>query len=109
MLAELSRGDHPRKIDKLRLLEDVKILRVNEVGAQAVEVCVRRHVMPRDPAGDAAHLALASVYKSRLSRDLNCAHLAERQQIWSHPKSERAAGIACAAMVVTPLEMIEKY
>ena len=105
VLEELSRGDHPRKNDKLRLLEDVKILRVTEVVAQAVEVYVRRHVMPRDPAGDAAHLALASVYKCDYLLTWNCAHLANANKLGHIRRVNALLGLP-VPQLVTPLEMI---
>src|ERR1700723_3297253 len=54
VIGELIRGEHARKSEKLLRLESVKILRVTDAVTKAVEVYVERHVMPRDPAGDAA-------------------------------------------------------
>jgi hypothetical protein len=88
-----------------RLLEEVKILRVTEAVAQAVEVYVQRHVMPRDPAGDAAHLALASVYKCDYLLTWNCAHLANANKLGHIRRVNALLGLP-VPQLVTPLEMI---
>ncbi len=49
VIDELSRGDHLRKKEKLRLLEDVKILQFTDAVTEAVEVYVDRPVMQGDP------------------------------------------------------------
>jgi predicted nucleic acid-binding protein len=105
VLEELLRGEHPRKNEKLKLLEDVKILRVNEAVTQAVEVYVQRHVMPRDTAGDAAHLALASFYKCDYLLTWNCAHLANANKLGHIRRVNALLGLH-VPQLVTPLEMI---
>ena len=105
VLEELLRGEHPRKNEKLKLLEDVKILRVNEAATQAVEVYVQRHVMPRDTAGDAAHLALASFYKCDYLLTWNCAHLANANKLGHIRRVNALLGLH-VPQLVTPLEMI---
>jgi predicted nucleic acid-binding protein len=105
VIEELSRGAHPQKSEKLGLLRDVTILRVTEEVAQAVEVYVERHVMPRDPSGDAAHLALASFYKCDYLLTWNCAHLANANKL-SHIRRVNALLGLAVPQLVTPLEMI---
>ncbi len=105
VIEELLRGEHSRKNDKLRLLDDVRILRVTEAVIQAVEVYVQRHVMPRDPAGDAAHLALASFYKCDYLLTWNCAHLANANKLGHIRRVNALLGLP-VPQLVTPLEMI---
>ena len=105
VLEELSRGEHSQKNDKIRLLKEVKILRINETVIQAVEVYVQRHVMPRDPAGDAAHLALASFYKCDYLLTWNCAHLANASKLGHIRRVNALLGLP-VPQLVTPLEMI---
>jgi predicted nucleic acid-binding protein len=105
VMEELSRGEHSLKTDKLKLLENVRILRVNEAVTQAVEVYVERHVMPRDPAGDAAHLALASFYKCDYLLTWNCAHLANANKFGHIRRVNALLGLP-VPQLVTPLEMI---
>jgi predicted nucleic acid-binding protein len=102
---ELSRGEHSRKSEKLRLLENVRILRVTDAVIDAVEVYVERRVMPRDPAGDAAHLALASYYKCDYLLTWNCAHLANANKVGHIRRVNALLGLP-VPQLVTPLEMI---
>jgi predicted nucleic acid-binding protein len=105
VIDELLRGEHPRKSEKLRLLEDVKILRVTDPVTEAVEVYVERHVMPRDPSGDAAHLALASCYKCDYLLTWNCAHLANANKVGHIRRVNALLGLP-TPQLVTPLELI---
>jgi hypothetical protein len=105
VIEELSRGEHPRKGDKLKLMKDVRILADNEPVRRAVEVYVQRYVMPRDPAGDAAHLALASFYKCDYLLTWNCAHLANANKL-GHIRMVNALLGLHVPQLVTPLEMI---
>jgi predicted nucleic acid-binding protein len=105
VLEELSRGDHPRKNEKLQLMKGVEILRITNEVIEAVEVYVERYVMPRDPAGDAAHLALASYYKCDYLLTWNCAHLANANKLGHIRRVNLLLGLH-VPQLVTPLEMI---
>jgi len=61
--------------------------------------------MPRDPAGDAAHLALASFYKCDYLLTWNCAHLANANKIGHIRRVNALLGLV-VPQLVTPLEMI---
>jgi predicted nucleic acid-binding protein len=105
VIDELSRGNHLRKKEKLRLLEEVKILQFTEAVAEAIEVYVDRQVMPKDPLGDAAHLALASCYKCDYLLTWNCAHLANANKAGHIRRVNTLLGLPMPQLV-TPLEMI---
>lgn len=105
VIEELSRGDHLRKNEKLQLMKDVEILRVTNAVIEAVEVYVERYVMPRDPTGDAAHLALASFYKCDYLLTWNCAHLANANKLGHIRRVNMLLGLP-VPQLVTPLEMI---
>jgi predicted nucleic acid-binding protein len=105
VIDELLRGEHLRKSEKLRLLEDVKILPFTDAVTEAVEVYVERRVMPRDPVGDAAHLALASYYKCDYLLTWNCAHLANANKVGHIRRVNMLLGLPMPQLV-TPLEMI---
>ena len=109
VIEELSRGEHLRKQEKLQLLADVELLRVTDAVSEAVEVYVERYVMPRDPAGDAAHLALASFYKCDYLLTWNCVHLANANKTGHIRRVNMLLGWH-VPQLVTPLEMIgESY
>lgn len=58
------------------MLENAIVLPITEEIDQIVQVYIERRVMPRDPGGDALHLALASYYKTDFLLTWNCRHLA---------------------------------
>lgn len=57
---ELERGQFPGKIKALDLINRLDALAIDENVIEIVEEYVRHKLMPRDPSGDAMHLALAS-------------------------------------------------
>jgi hypothetical protein len=83
----------------------VKILQYTDAVTEAIEVYVDRQVMPRDPLGDAAHLALASYYKCDYLLTWNCAHLANANKTGHIRRVNTLLGLPMPQLV-TPLEMI---
>ena len=104
VIEELSRGAHPQKSEKLGLLAGIEILRVTGRVAEAVEVYIDRYVMPRDPFGDAAHLALASVYKCDYLLTWNCVHLANANKAGHIRMVNTLLGLH-VPQLVTPIEL----
>ena len=60
---ELERGEYESRESCLELLTGLPILAVEPPVLEIVETYMDRHVMPRDPVGDALHLALASYHR----------------------------------------------
>ena len=104
VIEELSRGNHLRKAEKLQLMEGVEVLPVTDAAVRAVEVYIERYVMPRDPSGDAAHLALASVHKCDYLLTWNCVHLANASKVGHIRMVNTLLGLH-VPQLVTPLEM----
>jgi len=63
VIGELQAGTFPNKEQALALLADLPLVPVEAAIAEIVETYIQRMVMPRDPTGDALHLALASYHK----------------------------------------------
>ena len=105
VIEELSRGDHLRKTDKLHLMHGLPVLRRNEAVTEAVETYIERYLMPQDPSGDAAHLALASFYKCDYLLTWNCMHLANANK-FGHIRRVNALLGLHVPQLVTPLEML---
>jgi predicted nucleic acid-binding protein len=105
VIEELSRGEHSRKKEKLELLRCLEILRQTDMVNEAVEVYIERYVMPRQPSGDAAHLALASFYKCDYLLTWNCVHLANANK-FGHIRSVNILLGLHVPQLTTPLEMI---
>lgn len=104
VIEELSRGDHQQKAAKLKLVEGIQILRVNEAVVETVEVYIKRYLMPREPSGDAVHLALASVYKCDYLLTWNCIHLANANKTGHLRTINTLLGLHIPQLV-TPLEL----
>ena len=76
VLDELTRGDYPNKDQALTLIGNVALLAIDDPIAEIVEAYAHHHLMPRNPLGDALHLAVASYYKCDFLLTWNCKHLA---------------------------------
>ena len=63
VLNELGRGGHPRRGDCLALVSGLKLLPIDGAIAETIEGYLSHRLMPRDPLGDALHLALASHHR----------------------------------------------
>ncbi|MBI3880732.1 MAG: type II toxin-antitoxin system VapC family toxin [Verrucomicrobia bacterium] len=104
VIEELSRAEYPRKAEKLGLLDGIELLPVANELAEIVEVYMSRYVMPRDPGGDAAHLAFASFYKCNYLLTWNCVHLANANKA-GHIRTVNTLLGLHVPQIVTPLEL----
>jgi len=105
VLGELGRGDHPHRDDCLGLLEGLGLLQIDHAIAETVEAYVAHHVMPRDPLGDALHLALASHHRCDFLVTWNCLHLANANKFDHIRRINGILGLFVPALV-TPLELL---
>jgi predicted nucleic acid-binding protein len=76
VLEELEEGEYPGKQEALAMLEPIRLVRIEEAITEIVATYLERKLMPRDPTGDALHLALASYHKCDMLLTWNCRHLA---------------------------------
>ena len=105
VLDELSCENSPIKHEALSLLNEVPLLPVEPSIADIVETYIRRSVMPRDPTGDALHLALASYHKCDFLLTWNCNHLANANKFRHIQQVNTMLGLYVPALV-TPLELL---
>ena len=89
VIDELERGDYPSRDDCLKLVDRLEVLEITREVLDVVDTYIARHVMPADPAGDALHLAVASVHR--------CGHIRRVNTL---------LGLYIPTMV-TPLELLE--
>ena len=73
---ELNEGDYPFKDDALVLIDDLPVLEVDGSVIRIVNAYVVNKAMPKNPKGDALHLALATHHKCDFLLTWNCNHLA---------------------------------
>ena len=105
VLEELRDGDHPQREEKLALIRDVPVLPVTLEVADIAEAYIRRFVMPKDPGGDAVHLALASFHECDILLTWNCQHLANFRKLDHIRRVNVILGLQVPAML-TPLELL---
>ena len=81
VLAELRRGTSRMTTDRMALLNGIELLDVTEEVLELTSLYIEKLVMPNDPAGDALHLALASIHKIDVMLTWNCRHLANPNKL----------------------------
>ena len=88
-------------ISKLALLE------VSDEVLELATISVDRLVMPRDGAGDALHLALASFYSLDVLLTWNCKHLANPNKFGHIHRVNDELGVH-APLLTTPLNYLSE-
>ena len=81
VIAELERGGGEQTEARVGLLRNVELLEISGEVNQIVKMYIQRLVMPKDPTGDALHLALASFHRVDVLLTWNCLHLANPNKI----------------------------
>ncbi len=102
---ELASGSFANRSRALSLIGDIPHSRIVPAIARIVDVYVQNMVMPRDPEGDALHLALASYHKCDFLLTWNCRHLANANKFDHIRLVNTSLGLFVPALV-TPLELI---
>ena len=81
VVAELARGKSPLVEERTRLLAGVHLLPITDEVEEIAQVYVSKMVMPKDPQGDALHLAIASFHRVDILLTWNCVHLANAHKL----------------------------
>jgi hypothetical protein len=105
VLGELARGDFPARDECLRLLKPLPVLPADPAIEEIVDAYIARKVMPRDPLGDALHLALASYHRCDFLLTWNCQHLANATKFEHIRRVNVLLGLFVPALV-TPLQLL---
>jgi predicted nucleic acid-binding protein len=103
---ELERGDFPKREECLRLIASLPLLAVEPAVLEIVQTYIRRRVMPRNPVGDALHLALASHHRCDFLATWNGKHLANANKFAHIRRVNTLLGLFVPSLV-TPLELLE--
>jgi hypothetical protein len=106
VIDELQRGDYPHRRDCLELIARLPLLAIEASVAEIVETYIARRVMPTDPAGDALHLALASLHRCDFLVTWNCRHLANANKFGHIRRVNTLLGLHVPDLV-TPLQLQE--
>ena len=102
---ESQAGTFPNQDQALALLIDISLVPVEPAIIEIVETYIQRMVMPRDPTGDALHLALASYHKCDFLLTWNVQHLANANKFSHIRRINALLGLFIPALV-TPLELL---
>ncbi|MBN3910986.1 MAG: type II toxin-antitoxin system VapC family toxin [Nostoc sp. NMS1] len=105
VLDELNRGNFPGKNEAIKLISGLLFVPIESVVAEIVEVYIQQQLMPKDPLGDALHLALASYHKCDFLLTWNCRHLANANKFGHIRRLNVMLGLYVPTLV-TPLELI---
>ena len=105
VLDELGVGEYLGKDDALSLAKDIPLVSIDATVADIVQAYIQHKVMPRDPVGDALHLALASYHKCDFLLTWNCNHLANANKFGHIRRINTILGLY-VPLLVTPLEML---
>ncbi len=76
VIAELRHGGSDKVQDRIDLIKNVHMLPIMEEAEAIAQIYIDKMIMPKDPQGDALHLAVASFYRVEVLLTWNCAHLA---------------------------------
>ena len=107
VLEELSVGEYPNKDKTIELPDALPLLRIMEETAEIVKTYIEHRVMPKNPVGDALHLALASQHKCDFLLTWNCHHLANANK-FDHIRQVNTLLGLFTPILVTPLELLAK-
>lgn len=106
VLDELSHGVLPHQTQALDLALTLPAMEVGDEVVEIVEAYIANRLMPRDPLGDALHLALASFHKCDFLLTWNCQHRANANKFAHIRRLHAVLGLHVPALV-TPLELME--
>jgi len=107
VLDELERGNYPTKQETVKLVEDLPLLAVNEEVIDIVQEYLQHHIMPKDPTGDALHLALASYYNCQFLLTWNCRHLANANKFEHIRHINTLLGLS-VPILTTPFQLMQE-
>ena len=105
VLEELNEGSYPNKQDVLDLVEDVSIVSIDRPVIEIVNAYIINKAMPKNPRGDALHLALATYHKCDFLLTWNCNHLANANK-FVHLNAVNILLGYLTPHLITPLEML---
>jgi predicted nucleic acid-binding protein len=108
VIAELQRGTlEDLKKQRIGLISDLNLLEVSDDVMEIATIYVDRLVMPRDGAGDALHLALASFYSLDVLLTWNCKHIANPNKFGHIGQVNDELGLS-TPLLTTPLNYLSE-
>ncbi|NOY59710.1 MAG: type II toxin-antitoxin system VapC family toxin, partial [Calditrichaeota bacterium] len=105
VIDEINSAEYPKKTKVLSLISQLPLVPVEYDVMEIVQAYIRHKVMPKDPVGDALHLALASYHKCDFLLTWNCKHLANANK-FNHIRHVNVMLGLFVPLLVTPLELL---
>ena len=105
VIDELQQGTGGKNEERISLLDRASVLPITEEVIEIAQVYITKLVMPRDPQGDALHLALASYHKVDFLLTWNCRHLANANKFHHIRVVNFEIGLSCPVLA-TPLNFL---
>ena len=93
VVEELEQGSREATLDRLALLEGVEMFKPTVESEQIARIYIDRLIMPKEPQGDALHLAIASFHQIDVILTWNCAHLANPNKFGHIARINRELGL----------------
>ena len=108
VIAELQRGTREDlKTQRIELISALELLEVSDDVMEIATIYIDRLVMPRDAAGDALHLAIASFYSLDVLLTWNCKHLANPNKFGHIDQVNDELGLS-TPLLTTPLNYLSE-
>lgn len=105
VILELERGSREKTADRLQLVSQIELLDITHDIERIVTTYIDRLVMPRDPGGDALHLAITSFYRLDVLLTWNCRHLANPSKMEHIRAVNQELGLPMP-LITTPLNYV---
>nr|VFJ42666.1 MAG: PIN domain-containing protein [Candidatus Kentron sp. FW]VFJ56876.1 MAG: PIN domain-containing protein [Candidatus Kentron sp. FW] len=102
VIEELRRGTAGKNEERISLLDQATVLPISDEVIEIARTYIDKLVMPRNPEGDALHLAFASYHKADFLLTWNCRHLANANKFHHIRVVNFQLGLACPVLT-TPL------
>ena len=93
VLQELQRGDFPGKTDAIAMITRLTAIAITDEVLLIVDEYIKRQLMPKDPSGDALHLAVASHHGCDFLVTWNCKHLANANKFGDIHRINKKLGL----------------
>lgn len=107
VLAELSRGTSDLVDHRVALLDIATLLPITQEIEEIAQIYISKKIMPRDPQGDALHLAVAAFYKADILLTWNCIHLANANKFERIRLINFEMGLS-TPILTTPLNLLDE-
>nr|VFJ51208.1 MAG: PIN domain-containing protein [Candidatus Kentron sp. FM]VFJ51316.1 MAG: PIN domain-containing protein [Candidatus Kentron sp. FM]VFK08884.1 MAG: PIN domain-containing protein [Candidatus Kentron sp. FM] len=105
VIEELRQGTAGKNEERISLLDGAMILPISDEVIEIARIYIDKLVMPRDPKGDALHLAFASYHKADFLLTWNCRHLANANKFHHIRVVNFELGLPCPVLT-TPLNFL---